>query len=221
MATKKEEKPKEPRKTFMQLIQKRKYTLTFTEPILGMSPLNKDIFRDFVLKKAREKNPNITDDMALDEAEMLTARDELEAKMTGFHKDDDGVYLLDYQCRGFFKTAANNLKLVVNITNFKSKLEDFVFIFPRHIYLQEKIDGDLARPLRADTAKGPRTSIACSEMINAGATIDIEIHLLPHPEITFPIIEEIMDYGMYQGISQWRNASYGRFAWKRKDNNEK
>lgn len=117
-------------------------------------------------------------------------------------------------CRGFIKTAANNLKNVVEIKNLKSKIENFLFVFPRHIWLKEEVDGKLERPLRAETAKGPRTSLATSEMVK-DATIEIELHLLPHGEITWKIVEELLDYGRYEGISQWRGASYGRFTWER------
>lgn len=203
---------KEPRKHFLHLIQKRKYRLTFVEHILGMSPLNKDIYEQFIVKKAKEKNPNFTDEMATDELSMIEEyKKAIEEKMTGFHKDDDGIYLGDWQVRGFLKTAANNLKNVVNVINFKSKLENFVFVFPRHIYLKEKPDCNFSRPIRAQTAQGPRSSIKCSEQVDAGVQITIEIQLLPHPEITFPILEEIMCYGLFEGISEWRGGSYGRF----------
>lgn len=117
-------------------------------------------------------------------------------------------------CRGFLKSSANNLKNIVGIKNLRSKVENYLFVFPRHIWLKEEVDGNLQRPLRAETAKGPRTSIAVSEMVK-DVSIEVELHLLPHPELKWDVVEQILDYGKYEGISQWRSASYGRFTWER------
>jgi hypothetical protein len=81
----------------MNRIEKRIYELEFTEPILGMSPLNKQLYTDFIASKALEKVPNIPVENLEDEKDMVVEGDELRGKMTGFYRDDDGVYLLDYQ----------------------------------------------------------------------------------------------------------------------------
>lgn len=85
------------KKTFLDLVTKHKYRLTFTEPILGMSPLNKEIYTKFITDKAlgKSNNTHLTTEMCEDEKDMI--QDLIEEKMTGFHRDDDGVYLLDYQ----------------------------------------------------------------------------------------------------------------------------
>lgn len=82
---------------FLNAIEKRKYKITFTEPILGMSPLNKEIYTKYITEKAlgKSNNTHLTKEMCEDETEMI--QDLLEEKMTGFHRDEDGVYLLDYQ----------------------------------------------------------------------------------------------------------------------------
>ena len=203
-------KEKTERKKFLDQIEVRKYELDFQTPILGMSPLDKDIFCRYIMERAL-KNGVPQEDLD-DELDMI--EDSKETKMTGFYKDVDGVYLLSHQIRGFFKNSGNVLKKVVDVQALKSKIENFMFIFPRHIWLKEKIDGYVERPLQVDTPKGKRTALACSEMVK-DIKIKIEIHLIPHDELTFDILEEVMDYGRYEGISQWRGAGYGSFLWKR------
>lgn len=203
----------------MNRIEKRIYELEFTEPILGMSPLNKQLFTDFIASKALEKEPNLKPEDLDDEKDMIVENgDEMRGKMTGFHRDDDGVYLLDYQVRGFIKNAARNLAKGLNISALRSKVENFLFVFPRHIWLKEDVDGIIERPLKCDTPKGPRISLAASEMVK-DVKIRITLHLFPHPELNWGVVEELLNYGQYEGISQWRGASHGRFIWSRVDDN--
>jgi len=201
------------RKTFLDLVVKRKYAFTFTEPILGSSPLDKELYSKYVASKAPKlketsENKNVEDEVDIIEEE--------ERGITGFFRDENNyIYFMDYQIRGFIKKAANTLKDIVNIKALKSKISSFLFVFPRKVFIQKEIDGQLERPLRGMTAKGERISLAASEMVKEGVTILIEIHLLPHKELSWDIIEQLFDYGVYEGISQWRSASYGRFTWER------
>jgi len=215
MAKVKEEKT--PKAPVMSRIEKRVYELTFTEPILGMSPLNKQLYTDFIATKAVDKAPNLKPEDLEDEKEMIVEGDELRGKMTGFHMDDDGVYLLDYQVRGFIKNAARNFAKMLDIAALRSKVENFLFVFPRHIWLKEKVDSILERPITCQTPKGQRISLSASEQVN-DAVIRITLHLFPHPELKWDVVEQLLDYGQYEGISQWRGASYGRFIWKRIEN---
>lgn len=204
----------------MNRIEKRVYELEFVEPILGMSPLNKQLYTDFIASKAIEKEPNLKPEDLEDEKDMIIENgDELRGKMTGFYSDDDGVYLLDYQVRGFIKNAARNMAKALGLQALRSKVENYLFVFPRHIWLKEEIDGIIERPLQAETPKGKRISLAASEMVK-DVKVRITLHLFPHPELTWAVVEELLNYGQYEGISQWRGASYGRFNWTRIENGE-
>jgi hypothetical protein len=222
----------------------RKIEITFTERLLGTIP-PRDAWEKFVLSKA----PVPDDSDVLEEVDTVIGGDKNEGLVTRFHRDPDGIYLLDYQIKGFLKEGANVLKESLEnarggrasgkrgrskgaevssgegqqdrsvlpgkgIAGAKSKIDNFVFVFPRYIFLQEKADGKFARPLRAQTAQGPRVSMAVSEYVEAGRTIEITIDILPGCEIGWPAIERILDYGAYKGIGQFRNGSFGRFTWK-------
>ena len=60
--------------------------------------------------------------------------------------------------------------------------------------------------------QGERVTIAISEEIPAGATMEFTIiYLLDSYE---KVIREWLDYGMLSGLGQWRNSGHGRFTWE-------
>ena len=36
-------------------------------------------------------------------------------------------------------------------------------------------------------------------------------------ELTLDTLTELLDYGAYHGLGQWRNGGYGQFTWRRLD----
>jgi hypothetical protein len=182
--------------------------LTFTQPILGSTPKQKDLYSQFIASKCPSQEG------AEDELDMIPTNGE-GMKCTGFHSDDDGVYLLNYQIKGNLKANGNIIKDGLKLKNLKSKINNYVHVFPRHVWLKEKVDGILERPLRADTPQGPRVALTASEYVSEGVIVTIELVLVPNKDITWEVIEQILDHGQYNGISQWRNAYYGTYEWER------
>ena len=84
-----------------------KIKLTFTEPILGTSPTNEDIYRDFIGSKAPDA-ATIDDEVAALGVDAVA-----EKGMTVFPRLPDGTpFLYDYQIKGFFKDTCGGLKRV-------------------------------------------------------------------------------------------------------------
>jgi len=196
----------------------RKYRLTFTEMVLGTLP-GRSLYEKYILPKA----PVPDDAETISELDTVPDDEENGKQIvTRFHRDMDGLYLIDYQIKGFLKEAANNLKEHLSnaktkkagIKNLRSKVDNYLFVFPRYIWLASDPDGEYCRPLRAQTAQGPRVTIAVSEYVNPGRSIEISLDLFPGTEISWTTVEEMLDYGKYKGIGQFRNGSYGRFTWE-------
>ncbi len=189
-----------------------KVKLTFTEEVLGTSPANAEIYTDFVGSKA-------PDAMTMqEEVEMLGADAVAEKGMTIFPKLEDGTpFLWDYQIKGFFKDTCGALRKVPKsesskIKAYKKEIDKLIFVQPRKIPFA--VDGDLGvceRPLRAQTMQGERVSLAKSETIPAGSTIEFEIVMLTDNQ---ELVEEWLSYGQWNGIGQWRNSGKGRFDWE-------
>jgi len=190
-----------------------KLTVVFLTEVLG-SQSTGQVASDFMAKRAGFA--------ALPEDEVETIEDALQQGTTVFHKDADGNPLLfDYQLRGFLKNAAQvlNGRVTGNVKNLKSKVNNTVFVVPRRIRLYMPPGGEIdycERPLRADTARGPRVALARSEMLPVGTGFEARLTVLPG-DISREVLEDLLDYGYYQGLGQWRNGSYGQFRYQLED----
>ena len=194
-------------------MKKLKVKLTFTESILGTSPANEEVYRDFIGTKAPDA-ATVEDEVAA-----LGADAVVEKGMTVFPRLEDGTpFLYDYQIKGFMKDTCGGLRKVKGtksekIKAFKKEIDKLIFPEPRCIPIM--FDGKITecqRPLRAQTMQGERVSLAISEQIPAGATAEFSIVMLSddHEEA----VREWLDYGRFSGIGQWRNSGKGRFTWE-------
>lgn len=191
-----------------------KVRITFTEPLLGTAPNNKDIYKDFIASNAPD---------ALNTAEEIEAvgLDETTAKgKTVFPADENGPFLWDYHIKGFFKDACGMLYRVPGTRSnklkaYKKVIDGLIFPNPRKIYLhlpEGAVMGECQRPLRAQTAQGERVALAFSDEAPAGTYIELDIEALGDAHDA--IITEWLDYGKLRGIGQWRNSGKGRFTWE-------
>ena len=190
-----------------------KVRITFIESVLGSTPANEDIYRDYIGSKAEDAKT------VEDEVKALGVEAVTEKGKTIFSKLEDGTpFMYDYHIKGFFKDTCGGLRKVPDtlsskIKAFKKEIDKLVFIKERKIPIvfDGKI-GECQRPLRASTMQGERISIAISEEIPAGATMEFTIvYLLDSYE---KVIREWLDYGVLSGLGQWRNSGHGRFTWE-------
>lgn len=190
-----------------------KVKLTFTEPVLGTSPADEEVYDTYIGNNA----PNAA---SLEEEIAALGVDAVAEKgMTVFPRLDDGTpFLWDYQIKGFFKDTCGGLRRVKGtassgIKAFKKEIDKLIFIKERKIPFAFNGEvGVCQRPLRAQTMQGERISLAKSEEIPTGATIEFTItsFLDSHRDA----VREWLDYGVYSGIGQWRNSGKGRFTWE-------
>lgn len=200
-----------------------KVKLTTTEGMLGTSPFNEEIYRDFIGSKSPDA-ATVEEEVAALGADAVT-----EKGMTGFPRDEDGKpFIYDYQIKGFFKDACSMLNRVggkdengkkkklnesSKLTAFKKIIDGMIFVSPRQIPINFTGEVQLCqRPLRAQTMQGERVALAISEEVPAGASITFDITVLDESHL--PAIREWLDYGALRGLGQWRNSGKGRFTWE-------
>ena len=190
--------------------------LTFVEDVLGSMPNNENIYVDFIGKNAPDP------DTLEDEIAAIGVDAVAEKGMTVFPKTASGnPFLYDYQIKGFFKDTCGGLRNVkgsesAKIKAYKKKIDKLIFPQPREILFQDYgLIDKCQRPLRAQTMQGERTSLACSESIAAGAHVTFDIVMLSKEHEA--LVREWLNYGVYSGISQWRNSGKGRFVWDELD----
>ena len=189
--------------------------LTFTEEILGTSPSDEDIYRNFIATKAPDAAT------IEEEVDALGVDEVTEKGMTVFARDEEGrPCLYDYHIKGHFKDACSMLKKVGDNESsackaFKKQIDGLIFVNPRLIPLvlpEGKEVGVCQRPLRAQTPMGERVALAISESVPAGTTCELEITCLVDSDVA--MVKEWLDYGRLRGIGQWRNSGKGRYTWE-------
>lgn len=193
-----------------------KVRLHFFEEVLGMSPANDNIYRDYIGSKAPDAAS------IEEEVEALGADQYVEKQMTVFPKLEDGTpFIWDYQIKGYFKDACGGLRKVKGtesskIKAFKKEIDKLIFPQPRKIPFAnvDKI-GECQRPLRASTAQGERISISISETVSEGSTLDFTVVCLSDDSVK--LVREWLDYGKFAGFGQWRNSGKGRFEYEEFD----
>lgn len=200
------------------MITKLSVHLTFVEDVLGSQPASKELHSLYIAEKLKNRVSHADDDPARMADEEQDAIRSLQDKgVTVFPQDDNGLHLWDYQIKGFLKEAANVLKDGLGIRNARSKIDNYVFVKPRKIYLYRdgeiitEPDDVLERPIRAMTAQGQRVTLVSSEVVYKGADADFEIWIIDNKEITPDTIKKLLEYGKLKGLLQWRNGGFGAF----------
>lgn len=192
--------------------------IILTEEMLGTASANPDIHREYIASKVSVKE-------RVDEEMAALSVDELQQRsMTVFPRDEDGCPLLwNYQIKGFLKEACGALleldekeikvgKTKLSKWTHKRIVDNYIFVEPRKIRLEGAVIGSCVRPLRADTMRGERVSLAASETVPAGTVIECQILVLS-PSLK-GLVESCLDYGSFKGLGQWRNSGKGRFVWE-------
>ena len=190
--------------------------LTLTEEMLGTASNNPEIHSEFIASKAPDAKSRE------EEIESIGVDAEVEKGMTVFSKDENGnPFLWDYQIRGFFKDACGMLRKVSTMKSsklkaYKKEIDGLIFVQERKIpILFDGTIGNCQRPLRAQTAQGERISLANSETIPAGATLEFTVECLVDADMDYVV--EWFDYGRLRGLGCWRNAGKGRYLWDELD----
>ncbi len=183
--------------------------ITFLTPVLGTQPAAKEL-ADYLSEKYGFKQPGEDDDYTIPEL--------LEQRTTVFPRDTQGNYvLLDHQMAGFLRESASvqNGRVAGQVKNLRSKVENLVFPGPAQmmLHLPKSTEVDyLERPLRTKTMP-PRVTIARSEMLPEGTWFDCYFQVVPG-DISEAVLRDILDYGYYKGLLQWRNGFKGRFRYE-------
>lgn len=187
-----------------------KFKLTFTESVLGTASNNKEIYSQFIASKAPDA------ESAEDEIAAVGVAEYIEKTMTVFPRDEEGRPILyDYQIKGFFKEAGYAMNKIPGSKTKSEKgylkaIDSCIFPEPRKIPLMYEGEiGLCQRPLRARTMQGERISLACSEELPAGTSVEFSVVCLSDAHVA--LVREWMEYGKFKGLLQWRNSGKGRF----------
>lgn len=223
-------------------METRKYRLHGQTELLGSCTMDQEIYKQFIMPKANEGSDEEVTARNFANAQNdvnnipIPSDEDEDKRATAFYRDEaDHPILKAYQVKGFLKAACKSLSAQIGLKQSASKLDTFVFVRGTDGIDQDSLciplyrdgkritspEGFVSRPLRAQTMQGPRVSIATSEKVDAGWYCDIYIQIIENAStktscaVDFDVIETALDYGAFNGLLQWRNASYGSFTWER------
>lgn len=176
--------------------------LTFIDEVLGTASADPEIHRSYIASKAPDA-PSTEEEVAALGVDEVT-----EKGMTVFHKDENGDSVLwNYQIKGFFKSACSALRALSGTKSsklkaYKKQIDLRIFVFAdekdraeRKIRINTAGSiGSCQRPLRAQTMQGERVTLANSESIPAGSSVEFDIVLLEPKDRG--MIEEWLDYAV-------------------------
>lgn len=183
-------------------------TIELTSKMLGTVPKS-DVYEKYIATKAPKTENG--------EEEVQTAQDIEDKGWTGFHKDENGLFIYSYMIKGFLKSACEVLMAngaINKIPAYKKWFDNLVFINPRRLHFQlHEPDGVLERPLRTMSPKGPRVALTRSDYISESRTLTFDVEVLKNnKKIDMDLINQCLEYGKYVGLGQWRGSGgYGRF----------
>lgn len=202
-------------------METRRIRIELIDEMLGTNPGNKKIHEDFISSKAPDAETREQ------ELEHLPAEEMVNKEMTVFYRDADGnPEMACYHLYGFFKAACGFLRKVdgtesKKVKAYKKTIDGLIKVFPDandktgrfvklHLPDGESI-GNCQRPLRASTPQGERVALANSETVPAGTWFECDI-VVWDPS-TWDLIEEWLNYGVFNGLGQWRSSGKGAFVW--------
>jgi hypothetical protein len=195
-----------------------KIQIKLTEEMLGTKAANPDVFTDFIASKHPSGTPQ--------KDELQNAEHREEAGTTIFHREQGIIGIYDYQIKGFFKDACGAMNRfdkenrggLEKLSAYKTKIDGCIFVTPRFIPIVLPSGGKVGvceRPLRAETAQGPRVSVCRSETVPADSTMTFEVSILSKDLAAY--VQQWFNYGKLRGLGQWRNSGKGRFVWAEVD----
>lgn len=201
-------------------METRTIKVTLIDEMLGTNPSDKKIYDKYIASKAP------TEDAMNEDMENFQGGDN-GGLQTIFIKDENGNPLMAcYHMYGFFKSACGYLKKVdktesSKVKAYKKFIDGLIKVYPGPDITQRYIRlnlpegteiGDCQRSLRAQTMQGERVALASSETVPAGTTFQCDICLWD--ESKWPLVEEWLDYGKFNGLGQWRSSGKGAFTWE-------
>jgi len=202
--------------------EEKEFRIVLTEPMLGTVPKNREVYSSYIASKVPPKEVNT----GIKEEEIETVQEIEESGWTGFHSDEDGIFIYNYMVKGSLKSCLENLMAgtaVNKIPAYKKWMDRFVFVKPRRIRFYRDISGSesillepdsvMERPIRMMTTKGERTSVCRSDIVEAGVMLKFSLIVFQNDKkITMPVLEQCLEYGSVYGLGQWRGSGgYGTF----------
>ena len=178
--------------------------------IVGGIPKNPEVISNWV-KSSMQKADKVKKEEVIKETVTAMGEDEFAGKMwTGFKSDPEtGLYIEARQVKAMLKEGANVLKKILDITAFRSKLAERVWVSPDNIPLGVKEPtGTDQRAVHVMTRQGPRSALKKFDYVEE-PTITFQLEVLNDGVVTKQRLESVLEYCAKNGIGAMRSQGEG------------
>jgi len=184
-----------------------KVEIELLSPMLGTTPKNPEIYKNFI----ESKKPVTTTESESDHIEIAEGKGWL-----GFQKDEQGLFLYDYMIKGFLKSAANVIRENQDLTAVRKHVVDFINVEPRRIYFTPTImepQDVIEQAITGWTPSGKITALQRCDVINEGAKFTCTLKVLKNKVVDENILKDLLSYGEWQGLLKFRQGGFGKFKY--------
>ena len=203
--------------------------MRFRDRLMGGIPKNPDLIGDW-LKARMPSDAAIAKRTVAGEAissvETLTKEVEQtieaveERAWTGFQSDDHGLFVRQDHIKAHFKDCGNVLRVLAEVTAFRSKIADRVFPEPPRIYLYSQVtedifsepDGYWEHPVHVMTPRGKRSALKRTDYVKQ-PMIRLTLRVLDDKTITEKHLRDILEYGSVHGFGAERGLGNGQYEF--------
>jgi len=177
--------------------------IKFRERIVAGVPQDPEALRTWLKLRGRGQHY----DEELSEIEVRKG-----ARVDGFKRDENGLYIQAYQIKAGLKQGANVIRRAIGFKGqLRARLRERVFITPEKIYLGVKEpSGTLVRALSSITPLGPRSYICESEYVER-PEIEFKLWVLDDGIIEREHLEAIFNWLQEEGLGSDRSLDEGKF----------
>ena len=197
----------------------KKIKIWFFTELLGSLPANPEIYTEYIASKALDA-PTVQDELSMLPQEEVVNKGTTVFLVRTKGKDAGKVCLASYCLLGFFKEKTKYLRQETGsgfdkFTNYKGKIDGNFAIDKPFITLEIPEGTELGtcqRPLRAETAAGPRVAIASSQSCPPGTSMEFELNIFNRDFNKYAY--KCLEKGFWNGMCQWRSGGKGRFIFE-------
>jgi hypothetical protein len=204
------------------MFQKVDVAIQFRDQLVGGLPKSKKVLETYLEAKFGKPIDNflerLADDLGINDEgseEFPDVTDDLEEKrklvITGFKRDEHGLYLSDYQIKAMLKQCASLLKITTAVRGSRQVFHEGLVVRPPRLYLDRMApDGMELFCGHVMTMQGKRSVLRKSEIVRQ-ATIAMQVWILDTKVITLEHLRQCFELGQEVGLGSCRSFEQGKF----------
>ncbi len=207
-------------------------TLIFKDKLCGGVPKSEKAIEGWIRTNVEDKSKldqmisDTKEAMKVDELSKEDVDDLAKSAWNGFKQDEHGIYVEGRQIKSMFKESANVIKNVLNVSAFKARVAERVFVVEDKVYINNEDDVRFKEPsgfyegmVHAMTAMGKISALKRVDYVES-ASITFTLRVLDEKLVTkdkkrldIPTyIMHLITHAQENGLGAERSQGNGKFT---------